>query len=74
MDTIKEITFGKDRYHLHREMEAWCQDNVGEGGWNSDRLVWDEGRKWATSSMFGNTTFAFKNERDYIWFVLRWSA
>jgi hypothetical protein len=28
---------------------------------------------WTIHSMFGNTTFAFKNKRHYTWFILRWN-
>jgi hypothetical protein len=63
-----EITFGKDRYHLNRQMEDWCRINVGEGGW----IRSDEGL-WIIESMFGTTTFSFKDQKDLVWFILRWS-
>jgi hypothetical protein len=71
-----EITFGKDRYSQHLEMEQWCKDNIGSGGWTySSPTTWEGmGDKiWIMHSMFGNTTFAFKNERHYTWFILRWN-
>lgn len=73
---MKEITFGKDRYHQHVEMERWCQDNIGPGGWTyGTPKTWEgmSNKIWVMHSMFGNTTFAFKNARDYTFFVLRWS-
>lgn len=71
-----EITFGKDKYHLHTEMERWCKDNFGPGGWSfSTPKSWEcMGDKiWVMHSTFGNTTFAFKDPRHYTLFVLRWS-
>jgi hypothetical protein len=63
------ITFGKDRYHLNGEMEHWCKDNIGPGSWGG----YFAGDVWSIDSMFGNTTFKFKEEKNYTWFVLRWS-
>jgi hypothetical protein len=70
------ITFGKDRYHLNGEMERWCRDNVGEGGWTYNTpKTWEgmEGKIWIMHSMFGNTTFAFKEAKYLTMFILRWS-
>jgi hypothetical protein len=70
-----EIELGKDRFHLNKEMESWCVENIGRnspGNWvfaNPDN--WHE-RKWAMSSQFGNTTFYFRDEQDAILFSLRW--
>jgi hypothetical protein len=69
------ITFGKDRYHLNSEMSGWCSDNIGEGKWTHDTpKTWEgmDGKVWVMHSMFGNTTFCFKEEKDFIWFKLRW--
>lgn len=52
-------------------MEEWCRDNVGQGGWVGRYEREDD--RWSIDSMFGNTTFKFKNEKDYVWFLLRWS-
>jgi hypothetical protein len=69
-----EIEFGKDRYHTIRTMERWCVDNIGVGGWvYSDPNDWDQGRKWAISSQFGNTTFYFADDQDATMFTLRWT-
>ena len=61
------ITFGKDRYHQHLEMEDWCHQFIGEGGWTwGEPATWEGmGNKvWIMYSMFGNTTFAFKDKRQ----------
>jgi hypothetical protein len=71
-----EITFGKDRYSQHLEMEQWCKDNIGPGTWTyGSPKTWEGmGNKiWVMHSTFGNTTFAFKDARHYTLFVLRWS-
>lgn len=74
-DTASWITFGKDRYHQHPEMDQWCRDNIGEGGWTYETpKTWEgmNGKIWVMYSMFGNTTFAFKESKHLAWFMLRW--
>jgi hypothetical protein len=69
------FTFGKDKYHLHPEMEQWCHDNIGKGGWTyTTPKTWKGmGDKiWSIDSMFGNTTFAFKDPKHLTFFLLRW--
>lgn len=73
---MNAITFNNTRYHLNGAMEYWCAEHVGMGGWHYDTPKSWAGmgdKVWSMNSMFGNTTFAFKHERDYTWFVLRWS-
>ena len=75
-ETASWITFGKDRYHLNGEMEKWCRDNIGLGGWTySTPKTWEgmDGKIWVIYSMFGNTTFSFKESKDLTMFLLRWS-
>ena len=70
------ITFGKDRYHEHGRMEHWCHKNIGEGKWIGGKLKTWEGmgnNVWAIESMFGNTTFMFKDPKHLTMFLLRWS-
>ena len=69
------ITFGKEKDHLQREMEKWCQEKLGEGGWTYETPKTWEGmgdKVWVIHSMFGNTTFAFKNPKHFTLFILRW--
>jgi len=71
-----EITFGKDRYTDHLEMEEWCHKYIGTGGWVwGSPKTWEglDGKIWIMHSTFGNTTFAFRDPRHYTMFVLRWS-
>jgi len=69
------ITFGKDKYHLHLEMQAWCDQNIGHGLWIGEQYPkdWAGMPDWTIHSMFGNTTFAFKDARNYTLFILRWA-
>jgi hypothetical protein len=69
------ITFGKDQYHLHREMQVWCDQHVGHGHWIGEPYPkdWTSMPDWTIHSMFGNTTFAFKDAKHYTLFILRWS-
>lgn len=72
---MNEITFGKDRYHEHLDMEKWCYKNIGKGGWSwGTPKTWEgmDDKIWTMNSAFGNTTFAFKEQKHYNWFVLRW--
>jgi hypothetical protein len=72
---MSSITFNNTRFHLNGAMEEWCRDNIGSGGWTQMREVtdWTALGKWRMHSMFGNTTFIFKDTKDYTMFLLRWS-
>jgi hypothetical protein len=69
------IAFDKDRYHEQREMESWCEAQFGQGKWIGEVYPkdWEGMPDWTIHCMFGRTTFAFKNKRDYTLFLLRWS-
>ena len=74
--SMNSITFGKDGYHLNGEMEQWCRDNIGPGMWTySSAQEWAGmgDNLWTMHSIFGRTTFDFREEKHYHWFVLRWS-
>lgn len=68
------ITFGKERYHQHEEMQSWCRQHFGPGKWIAEHEVkeWEGLPNWTIHSMFGNTTFNFKNPKDCTLFILRW--
>lgn len=71
-----KITFSKSRYHQHIEMVEWCQKNLGYGKWlTGTPTTWDglESLNWSVDSIFGNTTFAFKNPKHFSMFLLKWS-
>lgn len=71
---MNKITFSKDRYHLHGEMEQWCRANIGTGSWcysYSDNWQGTEDM-WRIAITFGNTTFSFRESISLTWFLLRW--
>jgi hypothetical protein len=75
-DTASWITFGKERYWQHPDMEQWCQKHVGHGGWSYDTpKTWEgmDGKVWVMHNMFGNITYAFKDPKQLTMFILRWS-
>lgn len=67
-----EITFQKDKYHLHKEIQSWCETNVGKGTWFLSEFE-NPDVKWLVSMMFGNQTYTFKDESDALFFILKWS-
>ena len=68
IDNWTQITFGKDRYHLVKDMSRWCDDNIGKGGWvRTDEMI------WLVESAYGTTTFFFKESKSAILFSLRWA-
>ena len=71
---VMHITFNNSRYHEQNEMSQWCVEHFGEGKWIGEHYPkdWTELPNWTIHSMFGNTTFAFKNKKHYNWFILRW--
>jgi hypothetical protein len=74
---MNAITFNNTHYHLNSEMEQWCRTYLGEGRWVGGKLNTWEGMDpniWAIESMFGNTTFMFKEDKHYHWFILRWGS
>jgi hypothetical protein len=70
-----KITFDKDRYHQNPEMEQWCHANIGNGGWTyATPNTWEGmgGKIWGMHSMFGHTTFVFKDPKHLTLFLLKW--
>lgn len=61
--------FNNTYYHLNRDMEQWCKENIGQGSWGGQYA----GDTWSIASVFGNTTFKFINEEDYNRFKLTWT-
>lgn len=71
------VEFGKDHYHLQRDMEKWCTehiyDNPAYTNWVfSEPKEWEGLGKWCIASAFGNTFFYFKDSADASAFILRW--
>jgi hypothetical protein len=68
---MKQLSFGKDKYHLHTEMVQWARDNIGTGGWRvPSQKLW--GDTWGIVINFGKQDWYFINEKDAIMFALRW--
>ena len=57
-----EITLNRDYYHKQREIVNWCLIHFG----------YDD-QRWSWSSIFGSTFFYFTEEKDYSWFILKWT-
>lgn len=51
----------------HREIQAWCEQNFGQGG-RSKKLRWRFG--WTDKT----DTYYFKSSKDAMMFTLRWSS
>jgi hypothetical protein len=69
------FSFDKDRYHEINDIQMWCVQQFGEGKWVGEPCPkdWTGMPNWTIHIMFGNTTFAFKDEKQYNWFILRWA-
>lgn len=64
-------------YHdLVEQMTEWCEQNC-TGKWRNDwhRGFWDQHGNYELNVIGGGDMmfFAFKEECDYTWFMLRWS-
>ena len=64
-----KIPLGRDRYHLHAEIIAWCDEHIGNGAIMSR----DGDAVWDLEIVFGMSTYSFKNEADAAAFALRWA-
>jgi hypothetical protein len=53
-------------HHDLSEVRAWCSEHFGP----QDR----DPNAWSRWINYMNSTFKFRDERDYNWFVLRWGA
>lgn len=64
-------------YHdLIEKMVEWCEQNC-QGKWRNDwhRGFWDQQGNYEFNGIGGGDLmfFAFKEEADYVWFMLVWS-
>jgi len=75
---MKKVQFDKHYYHLQNDMQKWCKEYIGPGGWGNPEPINDieyfdrDNLKWYIDCMFGNTFFFFRNDRDATLFMLRW--
>jgi hypothetical protein len=51
--------------HTMNEVRDWCTTQFGNQDKNAD--AWS---RWTNNN---NSLFRFRDEKDYVWFVLRWS-
>jgi hypothetical protein len=58
----------KRRYHELSDIQRWCRDNLGDGGY----LITGNS-KWYITTQFGESEFHFKQEQDLVLFALRWA-
>lgn len=71
---MQVIRFDRDRYHQIEEMQTWCRENIGGGGWTQgyDSDDWVGIRSWSIDSTFGVTRFRFKHDIDATFFLMQW--
>jgi hypothetical protein len=74
---VLTAVIGQNRVHLIPEIEKWCEEQIGRGkrGYISDNS-WEglDHIEWSICNTIGRTTFSFKHEHDYEWFILRWGS
>lgn len=74
MDVIAQSTVYGIKYYLaivnaySDEKLDWCVENFGETS-TSRRQFQKPNERWYAS----NNYFYFLNEKDYMWFILKWS-
>ena len=64
-----EVELDNSYYILQKTIIEWCWEQFGSGSWGS---TLSHDCEWGYDSIFGNTTFFFKNEKDLLWFNLAW--
>ena len=73
---IDWVRGGRYPYHdLVDKMTEWCEQNC-QGKWRNDwhRGFWDAHGNYEFNGIGGGDVmfFAFKEESDYVWFMLTW--
>lgn len=67
--------YGLHYHELVDKMMEWCEQNC-QGKWRNDwhRGFWDGHGNYELNSIGGGDMmfFAFKEESDYVWFILTW--
>lgn len=73
-DFIADYGPGGLIWGFHR-MQAWCKDNTKHKFRMDGLRVSKFHNEWQVNEITGGDriVFAFKDERDYVWFMLRWS-
>ena len=73
-ETLADYGPGGVFFGLHR-MLAWCKDNTKHKFRIDGLRLFKIQNEWHINEIGGEDmmVFAFKDERDYAWFMLRWS-
>ena len=64
------IRFSREHYHLINDMWEWCTENFGQGQWAGNTFT----RDWSIETVFGYTTFVFKDDEQALIFKLKWGG
>lgn len=68
-----ELKLGREYYHRIREIEQWCDANIGQGDWASQSDFWEDSTLlWSINQMFGTTWLRFRRDTDATLFTLKW--
>jgi len=69
----RRVDLDRSYYSKQSEMYSWCLANFGSSvsGQTIQQLT-DPQYRWAYTTVFGYTHFEFRDDEDYILFVLRW--
>lgn len=63
------VELDREYYPMQLTLVEWCWDRFGAGCWGSKL---QHPCTWGFDSIFGQTTFFFINEKDFLWFSLKW--
>jgi hypothetical protein len=67
-----EVFISKDKHH---DAEKWCREKLGKR-WNvldNREGIWSCFWAGTRNPNAGKYRYAFKNQKDAVWFTLRWS-
>ena len=68
-----DLKLGREYYHLIREIEQWCFDNIGAGDWTTQPdFREDSTLMWGINQMFRTTFICFRRDADATLFTLKW--
>lgn len=62
-------------FYGFNRMQAWCDTNIKHKFRIDGLRLFKNQNEWHLNELSGNDkiVFAFENERDYAWFMLKWS-
>jgi hypothetical protein len=74
LEAVFEPLFGE--IYNGSKVGAWCKENCkGKYRWHWERVIQDHAGQYLPNGIGGTDElfFGFKDERDYLMFLLRWS-